>query len=150
MLRPMPTGARETLVQQAVAAALPFFDAASREYAYHRNQEILRSTGGISPTSINPNDAEEARAVPIWREHVDRLDGELLTRAAPIFTRLVMEQLLDRATIADPAAAAHRAASVQIRADGIAAATRHQRSLPTAGGHHHRRPPRKPALPPVP
>jgi copper/silver efflux system protein len=131
------TSAREMLVQQAVAAARPLFDAASREYAYHRNQEILRSTGGVSPTSINPSDPQERQAVPTWREQVERLDGELLDRAAPIFTRLVMEQLLDRATIADPAAAAHRAASIRVRAAGIAAATRHHKSQPPAGGHHH-------------
>jgi len=150
---PATTSARETLIQQAVAAATPLFDAASRGYAYHRNQEILRSTGGISPTSINPLDPEEARAVPIWREHVDRLDGELLDRAAPIFTRLVMEEFLDRATITDPAAAAHRAASVQIRAAGIAAATRHQQSQSPTAGHHHEaaaRPASSPLIAPEP
>ncbi len=48
-----------------------------------------------------------------------------------------MEQLLDRATIVDPAAAAHRAASIEIQAAGIAAATRHQQSPSPAAGHHH-------------
>ena len=51
---------------------LPLFDAASREYAYHRNQEMLRNTGGISPTSMNPTDPAEARVVPPWRRHVDQ------------------------------------------------------------------------------
>jgi copper/silver efflux system protein len=150
---PATISARETLIQQAVAAAMPLFDTASREYAYHRNQELLRSTGGISPTSIHPVNPEEAQAVPIWREHVDRLDGELLARAAPIFTRLVMEELLDRATITDPGAAAHRAASVRVRAAGIAVATRHQQSRAPAAGHHHEaasRPASSPLIAPEP
>ena len=60
-----------TLIEQSVAAALPFFDAASREYAYHRNQEMLRDTGGISPTSMNPTEAPEFGVVHaggnMWR-----------------------------------------------------------------------------------
>ena len=100
---PETAAARQALVGQAVQAALPLFDAASREYAYHRNQEMLRSTGWISPTSSSPTDPEEARVVPLWRGHVEKLDGELMARAAPIYTRLVLEQLLDRATIIRPA-----------------------------------------------
>ena len=53
---------------------------------YHRNQELVREPGGISPTSTNPEEPEEVRLVPIWREHVERLDDELLARAAPLFT----------------------------------------------------------------
>ncbi len=98
----------ESLIEQSVAAALARFDAASREYAYHRNQELVRASAGLTPSSINPSDAAEARLIPSWRRHVEQLDVELMTRAAPIFTRLVMDQLLERATIIDPAVAAHR------------------------------------------
>ena len=60
---PKTVAARENLIEQAVGAALPLFDATSREYAYHRNQEIMRETLGISPTSMNPTEPDEARAV---------------------------------------------------------------------------------------
>jgi Cu(I)/Ag(I) efflux system membrane protein CusA/SilA len=127
--------ARDALVEQAVAAVLPLFDTASREYAYHRNQELLRDTGGISPSSASPTDPAERRVLPLWRRHVTAVDDELIARAAPTFTRLVLEQLLDRATIIDPAVAEHRQASARLRAAGIAAATRHLRA--PAAGHHH-------------
>ena len=35
--------------------------------------------------------------MPLWRAHVAALDGELLDRAAPVFTRIAIEQLLARA-----------------------------------------------------
>jgi Cu(I)/Ag(I) efflux system membrane protein CusA/SilA len=137
VIRAMETAAaRDALVEQAVAAALPLFDTASREYAYHRNQEFLRDTGGISPTSAHPTDAAERRVLLLWRQHVAQVDDELIARAAPTFTRLVMEQLLDRATIIDRAVAAHRQASARLRVAGVAAATRHLRT-PAAAGHHH-------------
>ena len=121
------------LIEQAVAAALPLFDAASREYAYHRNQEMLREYGrDLADLDASHRSRPKPRLVPPWRRHVAQLDDELLARAAPIFTRLVLDQLLDRATIIDPAVAAyHRGVCGQVRAAGVAAATRpHQ---PTAG-----------------
>jgi copper/silver efflux system protein len=132
---PDSAAARTSLVQQSLAQAMPLFDAASREYAYHRNQELLRSTGGISPTSMNPTDPAEVQALPQWRRHVETLDTELVARAAPIFTRLVMEQLFELATIIDPAAAAYRDSAARRRAEGIAAATQQHARAP--GGHHH-------------
>jgi Cu(I)/Ag(I) efflux system membrane protein CusA/SilA len=132
---PATAAASAALVEQAVAAALPLFDVASREYAYHRNQEMLRNTGGIAPSSIYPTEPAEARVVPLWRDHVATLDDELIARAAPIFTRLVLDQLLDRATVIDPAVAAFREASSQVHAAGLLAATRPHR--PTTAGHHH-------------
>jgi Cu(I)/Ag(I) efflux system membrane protein CusA/SilA len=135
---PVDATARESLIEQAVAAALTRFDAASREYAYHRNQELVRESAGLTPSSSSPSDPAEARLVPRWRRHVEQLDGELMTRAAPLFTRLVMDQLLERATIIDPAVADHCAAAARIRAASIEAAiaamTRHR---PAVSGHHH-------------
>ncbi len=135
---PADVRARQSLFEQAVAAALTRFDAVSREYAYHRNQELVRESGGLAPTSTDPSDPALARLVPLWRTHVEKLDGELRVRAAPIFTRLVMDQLLERATIIDPAVAAHHAASVKLRAASvettIAALTRRPSAV---GGHHH-------------
>ncbi len=55
------------LVELAVENALPYFDTASREYAYHRNQEMLRDTAGLSPTSNSPANAEESRLLARWR-----------------------------------------------------------------------------------
>jgi copper/silver efflux system protein len=141
------------LVEQSVSAALVLFDAASREYAYHRYQEMLRETAGVSPTSMHPSSPEEARVVAPWQRHVERVDDELLTRAAPLFTRLVMEQLLDRAKIKDASVVLHHKEAAEVRAAGIAAATRHMQS-PGAGGHHHHggevRSASRPALEPHP
>ena len=64
VIRPARSAAeRDRLVEQSVSAALVLFDVASREYACHRYQEMLRETGGISPSSINPSSPEEARTV---------------------------------------------------------------------------------------
>ncbi|HZW32918.1 MAG TPA: efflux RND transporter permease subunit [Isosphaeraceae bacterium] len=133
---PVDGTARDALVDQAVGAALARFDAASREYAYHRNQELVRESGGVSPSALEPSDPAEARLVPLWRRHVDQLDNELLARAAPLFTRLALEELLERARILDPAVAAHRAAAARLRAAAVDAAT-HPRVSPSPGHHHH-------------
>jgi Cu(I)/Ag(I) efflux system membrane protein CusA/SilA len=145
---PDSSAARNELVRQAVATALSLFDAASREYAYHRIQEMLRSTGGISPSSTHPSDAAEVRVVPIWHEHVARLDSELLTRAAPIFTRIVTQELLERASIIDPAVAAHLETASRARAAAIAAAT--LRRAPSTSHHHGGGPINQPIREPQP
>jgi Cu(I)/Ag(I) efflux system membrane protein CusA/SilA len=127
--------ARDDLIHQAALAALPLFDTATREYACHRNQEMLRNTSGISPTSLYPADPEEARVVPLWQAHVAQLDDELLARAAPIFTRLALEELLKRAIVIDPAVRSYCDAILELRAAGIAEATRQH--VPSRGSHHH-------------
>ncbi len=48
---PTTSAAEDELIEQSVSAAVVLFDAASREYAYHRYQEMLRETGGVSPSS---------------------------------------------------------------------------------------------------
>ncbi len=152
VIRPAGTAAdRDRLLEKATAAALGLFDVASREYAYHSNQEILRDTGGISPSSMNPSSPEEARVVPIWRRHLVQLDSELVARAAPIYTRIVLDQLLELAEITSPAVAAHRQALAAVRAAGLSAATRHLQS--PAGSHHHEpgaRPASSPLVEPQP
>ncbi len=139
LVAPPPDAAtRARMVDEASASAVAEFDAASREYAYHRNREMTRETRGLSPTSTHPTDPEEASVVPLWRGHVARLDVELLARAAPIFTRLAMDRLLDRVTILDPDVSAHHAASVQARAASVEAAlAAMERSASSPGGHHH-------------
>jgi Cu(I)/Ag(I) efflux system membrane protein CusA/SilA len=125
---------RAQMLEEAVASAISRFDAVSREYGYHRNQEMVRECAGISPSSMHPSDPAEAQVVPKWRRHVEQLDSELLARAGATFTRLVLEQLLERSTIINPQVAEHHAASVRLRAAGVAAATRHR---PGSSGHHH-------------
>jgi Cu(I)/Ag(I) efflux system membrane protein CusA/SilA len=152
VIRPAVTTAdRDRMLDRATSAALGLFDVASREYAYHRNQEILRDTGGVSPSSMNPSAPEESHAVPLWRRHIEKLDGELLTRAAPIYTRIVLDQLLDDAEIINPNVAAHRQKTAAIRAAGLAVALRHVSS--PAAGHHHgsaARPASSPVVEPQP
>ena len=82
-----------------------------------------------------------------------RSTDELLARAAPQFTRLVMEQLLDRGKIVNPDVAAYRKEAARVRAGGVAAAKSHMQS--TGGGRpssRGRRPdrPRRPLLEPQP
>jgi Cu(I)/Ag(I) efflux system membrane protein CusA/SilA len=129
--------ARARTVEEATAAALARFDAVSREFAYQRNQEMVRDGGGISPTSLSPSHPTEARLVPRWRRHVEQVDAELLARAAPVFTRLAMEQLLERSTVINPEVGAHLAAATRLREEAIARLLRPHR--PTTGGHHHGR-----------
>src|SRR5262249_42965162 len=59
-----------------------------------------------------------------------------LARAASVFTRLAMDQILERTTIIDSAIGEHRTAAAKVRDAAIAAALRPHR--PTVGGHHHR------------
>ena len=141
VLAPTDRAARDRLLDEAVDAALPTFDVVLREFASQRNLELTRRSGGPSPTSTRPSDPEEARLVPIWREHVRRLDGDLLDRGAAVFTRLILEELLARAEISDPAMAEMLADRRRARAAGIAslaaAAERGPGRGSAAGGRHH-------------
>ncbi|MGP0070167.1 MAG: efflux RND transporter permease subunit [Isosphaeraceae bacterium] len=135
---PANATASKSLIEQAVASALSRFDAASREYAYHRNREVVRESAGLTPSSTDPSDPAEAQLVPRWRRHVEQLDAELMTRAAPTFTRLVMDQLLERATIVDPSVAEHRAIAARLRAESVESAIETmERRRPVISGHHH-------------
>jgi Cu(I)/Ag(I) efflux system membrane protein CusA/SilA len=127
-------GEKERLIQDAAEAALPLFDAAMREYAYDRNQELVRQSGP-SPTSMSPSDQAEARRVPAWRSHVASVNGELLDRAGPVFTRIVIEQILDRAPAVAPEVASHRDALAQVRARSLALLSRPHSAA--SGEHHH-------------
>ena len=132
---PEKAAGRDELIDLSVAAAIAQFDAASREYAYHRYQEILRATKGVSPSSMHPSSSEEAPFVETWKRHVEEVDRELLVRAAPQFTRLVIEQLVDRSKIVNADVAAYRTEAARVRAKGVAAAKSYMPSV--AGGHHH-------------
>ncbi len=126
---------RGRIIDQATPSALARFDAASREYAYHRYQEVLSDTGGVAPSSIHPSEPAEIQALPIWRRQAAAVDRELATRAAPIFTRLIIDELLEHLVVVDQQVADHRVASARARAAGLALATRPHRMR--TGEHHH-------------
>ena len=98
----LPTDA-EALVGPATAAALPLCDAALREYAYQRTREFDRSLG--SPVA-DPDDPAYGPQQARWREFAPRLDRDLVPRAAETYTRIVLEELVDRADTADPSVVA--------------------------------------------
>ena len=63
--------ARRRLIEQSVAAALAH--SSTQPAANMRTTAIRKccaNTGGISPTSMNPSEPEEARVVAPWRDHV--------------------------------------------------------------------------------
>jgi Cu(I)/Ag(I) efflux system membrane protein CusA/SilA len=77
-----------------------------------------------------------------WRRHLEKLNDELRDRAAPLFTRLALEEVIDRCPLTDPGLAARWQAIQQFRLDPPAA------SRPT--GHHHGAIPGTAELDPVP
>jgi Cu(I)/Ag(I) efflux system membrane protein CusA/SilA len=130
ILRAPTEGApRNQLLDEAVAAALPLYDAAQREYAYQKDQDILRDSGGTSPASGRAHDEDGARRLAVWRSAMPKLDAELHERAAPILIRYLVEQLFDRAPEVDPKITAWRARSKKLQAAATAA--------PRRLTHHH-------------
>ncbi len=72
-----------------------------------------------------------------WRGHVREINGELLDRAPAVYTRLALEELLDRARILEP------------DVSRLLADLQRLRTLPAgpapSGGHHHGMAPSAPA-----
>jgi Cu(I)/Ag(I) efflux system membrane protein CusA/SilA len=99
ILAPHDAAARDALVAATVDAVLPLHDAAIREYAYQRNREFERELG-VAVT--DPDDPAYAAQLDRWREHVARLDDDLVGRAAATCTRLVLEELVARSNVTDP------------------------------------------------
>ncbi len=137
VVAPLPdAGERTRLLQEATDAAIVRFDAASREFAYHRNQEVVRESSGISPSSLHPSDPAEARLVPRWRRHVEQLDcGAARAGRADLHPA-------DRPTSSwsDAGSSMPRSRSIayeelRLREEAVAAAT--QLDRPAVGGHHH-------------
>jgi Cu(I)/Ag(I) efflux system membrane protein CusA/SilA len=152
---PAEQASRNRLIDDAVDAALPRFDIVLREYASQRNLELVRRSGGLSPTSLRPSDPEEARLVPVWYEHVRQLNSELLDRGAAVYNRLILEELLSRAEITNSVVAEQLAERQRVRAQGIAslaaAAARGPAPGSAEGGHHHHQSAVEPLLlPPQP
>jgi Cu(I)/Ag(I) efflux system membrane protein CusA/SilA len=120
----------DVLADEAVMETLPQFDNVMREFAYLKNQEfneeLTRRLGG--PHSQQTADSL-GRQRTQWRGHVKKLNGELLDRAAPTFTRLVIDQLLARATVKDDGLARMLAEQRRLRSTAVARA-------PARTGHH--------------
>ena len=141
-------GARSPDRARRSAAALPLFDAASREYAYQRNQEMVRESAGISPTLDQSLRSRRGAACPAWRA-ARRAARRRAARRGPRRSSRgsSMEQLLDRATIIDPAVAEHLTSIRRRSAQRASGRDSRRRTRPTAGGHHHRtRPPVRSSL----
>ena len=81
VVAPPDASARESLIEQAVAAALTRFDAASREYAYHRNQELRARIGRALA------DLDESLGIPPSRGWSDCGAGTSSSSTASCSTR---------------------------------------------------------------
>src|SRR5262249_9371063 len=78
--------------------------------------------------------------------HLGQVNNELWERAAPLFTRLALEELLDRGTIADADLAGRWADLQRLRAEPPTPA----RTVRKAGGHHHGTSAALPIIDPIP
>ena len=100
LVRPLADGrTRSALVEATVSAVLPLSDAAVREYAYQRNREFER---GLGSAVTDPDDLGYSAQQRGWREHMTRLNDDLVGRAAETFTRLTLEELISRSDVTDP------------------------------------------------
>jgi Cu(I)/Ag(I) efflux system membrane protein CusA/SilA len=106
---------------------------------------VHEALGGERPTLLDRlHDEVRGRHRSLWRQHVARLDAELLGRAPGLYTRLVLEGLLSRAVILDSRVAEARAEWQRVRTTD--APTAHH-----SGGHEHHDHGRPlPVLDPVP
>lgn len=79
--------------------------------------------GGRSPNFFTRvHDAVRADFRRDWQTHVDQVDTELRERGAAVFTRLLLEDLLDRLSILDPKVTAYQQQVRQARRQpGVAA-----------------------------
>jgi Cu(I)/Ag(I) efflux system membrane protein CusA/SilA len=88
---------RSALVEELTHATLPLYDAQIREYAYQRNQEFSRDLERRLSTAEKQSDTHDR----LWLQHVQRLNDELLDRAAGVYTRLVLEECLSTLVVKD-------------------------------------------------
>jgi Cu(I)/Ag(I) efflux system membrane protein CusA/SilA len=111
-------------------------------------EKSLRTPGPLwSTTAASPAQQLHAELHTLYRRHwrpfVARLDAELAARAAELYTRLVLEELLARGEIADPRAAAAFAAMQRQR-------TKPPRAAAAPAAHHGVAAAPLPDLEPVP
>src|SRR5262249_10195342 len=92
---------------------------------------VHEAFGGTGPTFFTRlHDAVTEHHRALWQDHVRKLNDELLTRAPAPFTPVVLEELLDRATVADAGRAAALADWNRLRTQPPPAEAAH-------AGHHH-------------
>ena len=129
--------ARTKIVDEATAAALVRFDAVSREFAYQRNQEVVRGGGrdlaDVAP-SLRSRRGPAGAAMAASRRAARR--GAPGARGADLH-QAGMDQLLERSTVIDadpsPRIGPRRRSSAMRRSPRAVA------SAPAGGrrGHHH-------------
>jgi Cu(I)/Ag(I) efflux system membrane protein CusA/SilA len=122
-----PPADPEALVKEATADALALCDAALREYAYMRNREFERLLVNLI---TDPDDPGYGTQQDRWSVFVRELNRDLVPRAAETYTRIVLEELVERAGATDPAVLAGVRAIKQLRNRPV--------TLPTGGtGQKH-------------
>ncbi len=90
---------QEVLVEQSTAAAVPLYDAALREYAYLRNRDFERTLVNLI---TDPDDPGYAAQQTRWGTYIQQLNRDLIPRAAETYTRIIVEELIDRTDVIDP------------------------------------------------
>ena len=138
-----PPSDREAAIAACVTEIMPRFDVQLREYAYLRNVGFLHERGPeLGPAS---HDGLTPVQLKLWRAHLKELDAELVGRAAWVFTRLAIEDLLTRLGASDPEVAS---ALARVRAHR----DRPPLPSPRSATHHHAmgRAAEVPDLPPIP
>jgi Cu(I)/Ag(I) efflux system membrane protein CusA/SilA len=98
-----------------------------------------RLFGATSPTFLGDlHSALESERLRLWRGHIDKLNGELPERAAALSTRLLLEELLSRATVLDARASVRLEEWRRVRTQAASAGAS---SAHHGHGHHHAAPP---------
>ena len=83
---------RNDLLAAALVDATSRYDGVMREFAYQRNQEFTRELVH----------AGRRQTPDSWTDHIAQLNGEILDRAGPTFTRAIGEEILKRSQTTDP------------------------------------------------
>ena len=121
---------RHDLLDAALIDSMSRYDSVIREFAYQRNQEFIR-------------DLEQSgrRQEPrLWAGHIKQLNGEILDRAGPTFTRAIGEEILKRSQITDPRLAEIAEQVSRARQGAVVASEKVSKiAKPQAsgGGDHH-------------
>jgi len=99
-----------------------------RRRAIQSPEELLPQRTWRSPLDRLHDDVQSEYG-RLWQLHLEKLNGELLERAGPLFTRVAMDEILDRQPLKDPGLAARWHAIHEFRHNPPASAR------PAA--HHH-------------
>ena len=105
---------------------------------------VVRQVLGGSPASPYATLLDEVKSEydRLWRLHQGKLNGELRERAAPLYSRVALEESLEKCPLTDPEIASRWDAVRNLRLDPP--------GLAPPRSHHHGGPPVLPNLEPVP